>query len=118
MAATTVTVINSTGLGIWLAVSRVEDACRRFCPEDPFATLGWFRLIGGVHTLLNPTGNRFWYFYAERDDGVIYAGPFPGDEVHPFDRFFKCSCNRVGSPFITVGFSELDLNAAGAIQFT
>ncbi|MGW5152993.1 hypothetical protein [Rhodococcus koreensis] len=51
--------------------------------------------------------NRFWYYYAESDDGRAWRGDFPTYVKRPaaFDI-----CDGVGSTaYVVVGFREIDV---------
>jgi Protein of unknown function (DUF1036) len=120
MSRTDVSFTNSHGTKIFVAYSRWDLACLNDC-GDGWDVLGWINLEPGqTQTRPNPTGNRWFYYYAEAADGTIYNGPFL-DEVKD-DRFQKCSCLGVSvshgtNPWYEVGFDELDLDEWSGVNF-
>src|SRR5262245_7716342 len=114
---------NSYSSKIYVAYMRRDQACGDDC-GDPWDVLGWINLAPGeTQTRANPTNNRWYYYYADADDGSVWSGNFPA-EVRQ-ERFEKCTCigviiiNGPGSnPYHQVGFRELDLNEFGGVNFT
>jgi hypothetical protein len=111
---------NSYTAKLYVAYMRLDNACQDDCGE-PWDVLGWINLdVGQSQTRPNPTGNRYFYYYAEADDGTIWSGPFPAEVTQT--RFEKCTClgvivqNGNGSPYYDVGFRELDLSQFGGVN--
>jgi hypothetical protein len=105
---------------IYVAYMRLDPACGDDC-GDPWDVLGWINLdVGQSQTRANPTGNRWYYYYAEADDGSFWAGEYVA-EVRA-DKFEKCTCLGVSAggqnPFHNAGFRELDLGAFSGVNFT
>jgi hypothetical protein len=115
MATSQVIFTNSITTKIYVAYMRRDFRCQ-FC-GDVWDVLGWINLAPGeTETRANPTSNRWFYHYAEGEDGRIYNGPFPA-EVANF-RFQKCTCLGVTpNPYHTVGFGELDLDQFSGVNY-
>ena len=65
----------------------------------------------------NPTDNRWFYYYAEADDGSVWGGDFVAEVSQ--ERFEKCTCLGTTSPlWHNVGMDELDLHQFGGVNFT
>jgi uncharacterized membrane protein len=105
---------------IYVAYMRLDRACGDDC-GDPWNVLGWVNLAPGeTQTRPNPTGNRWFYYYAEADDGAFWAGDFIAEVSR--ERFEKCTCIGVivshgTPPYYEVGMRELDLDAFGGVNF-
>ena len=55
---------------------RLDHACGADC-GDPWNVLGWINLNPGqTQSRPNPTNNRWFYYYAEADDGSVWGGDF------------------------------------------
>jgi hypothetical protein len=105
---------------IYVAYMRRDDGCGADC-GDPWDVLGWITLEPGQNqTRPNPTNNRWFYFYAEADDGSTWGGDFTAQVKQA--RFEKCTCLGVSvggsSPWHNVGMDELDLTQFGGVNFT
>jgi len=105
---------------IYVAYMRLDNACGADC-GDPWNVLGWINLLPGQsENRPNPTNNRFFYYYAEADDGSFWAGEFEAEVKQ--ERFEKCTCLNVSAggsnPFHIVGMRELDLGQWGGVNFT
>lgn len=106
---------------IYVAYMRLDEACGADC-GDPWDVLGWVRLEPGQsQTRPNPTGNPWFYFYAEADDGSVWAGDYTA-EVKA-EAFRKCTCLGVSvshgrNPWHDVDMQELDLGQWGGVNFT
>ncbi|MGH8907861.1 MAG: hypothetical protein ACRD0K_15415 [Egibacteraceae bacterium] len=100
---------------------RLDEACGADC-GDPWDVLGWITLEPGqVQTRSNPTGNRWFYYYAEADDGSVWGGDYVA-EVHRTGPFQKCTCLGVSvshgtNPWYDVRMDELDLDEWGGVTF-
>jgi uncharacterized membrane protein len=112
---------NSYSTKIYVAYMRLDEGCRADS-GDPWVVLGWINLEPGQsQSRPNPTGNQYYYYYAEADDGAYWAGPY-GTEVSS-ERFDKCegigvSVSDGPNPWHGVGMRELDLAAWGGVNFT
>jgi len=112
---------NSTPNKLFVAYMRRDFGCRDLC-GSPWDVLGWINLNPGeVESRDNPTDNRWFYYYAESEDGAIWNGPFPA-EVR-VEAFEKCICigqiiqDGGPNPWFDVGFRQLDLSQWGGINF-
>jgi len=122
MGRSNVTFTNSTKAKIYVAYMRLDWSCKNLC-GDPWDVLGWINLNPGeTQTRANPTGNRWFYYYAE-GGGAVWAGPYVGEVKQA--RFEKCTCLGVmvingaaTNPYHKVGFRELDTNTYSGINFT
>jgi hypothetical protein len=70
----------------------------------------------------NPTLNRWFYYYAEADDGATWAGPYVAEVTN--DAFAKCTCLGVlvingepTNPYYDVGMRVLDLSRYSGVKF-
>ena len=123
MASSVVSFTNSTTMKIYGAYMRADRSCLDDC-GDWYDVLGWINLDPGeTETRANPSESPWFYYYAERADGVVYGGDYPA-EVADF-AFEKCTCLGVisqngppTSPYYTVGFDELNLDEWGGVDFT
>ena len=114
---------NSYSSKIYVAYMRSDHACNDLCGE-PWDVRGWINLAPGeTQTRSNPTNNRWFYYYAEADDGSLWAGDFIAEVRQA--AFEKCTCLGVivhdhgsTSPYYDVGMRELDLNEFGGVNFT
>ncbi len=106
---------------VYVAYMRADHACGADC-GDPWDVLGWVTLEPGQsQNRSNPTGNRWFYYYAEADDGSVWGGDYRAEVKD--ERFQKCTCLGVSvshgaSPWYYVGMEELDLNQWGGVNFT
>jgi Protein of unknown function (DUF1036) len=102
---------NSRSAVMYVAYMRRDFNCQNLCGE-PWDVLGWINLQPGeTEHRDNPTNNRWFYYYAEATDGVVWSGPFPAEVIN--ERFDKCTCLGViqqngapTNPYHTVGFRE------------
>jgi hypothetical protein len=108
---------NSYSSKLYVAYMQLDDACGADC-GDPWNVLGWINLAPGeTQSRQNPTNNRWFYYFAEADDGSFWAGDFLAKVKK--DRFEKCTCLGVTSPlWYDVGMRELDLGQFGGVNFT
>lgn len=108
---------NSYSSKIYVAYMRLDHACGADC-GDPWDVLGWINLNPGqTQTRPNPTNNRWFYYYAEADDGSFWAGEFVAEVSQ--EKFQKCTCLGTTSPlWHNVGMRELDLGQFGGVNFT
>jgi uncharacterized membrane protein len=75
-----------------------------------FETLGWWSAApwNSVFVFVNSLANvnRYWYYYAEADDGAVWAGPY---KVMTAEQPFA-DCLALGTnPGRIVGMRELDI---------
>lgn len=107
---------NSYSSLISVAFMRVDHACGSDC-GDPWDVLGWINLdVGETETRANPTGNRWFYYFAEATDGSVWAGDFVAEVKR--EGFQKCTCLSTTSPlWFKVGMRELDLDQFGGVNF-
>jgi len=108
---------NSYSSKLYVAYMRLDYACGDDC-GDPWDVLGWINLEPGqTQTRPNPTNNRWFYYYAEADDGSYWAGEFVAEVSQ--QKFHKCTCLGTTSPlWHNVGMRELDLHQWGGVNFT
>jgi len=106
---------------IYVAYMRLDEICGADC-GDPWDVLGWINLEPNQsQTRPNPTNNRWFYYYAEADDGSFWAGDFVAEVSQ--ERFDKCTCIGVSvsdgpNPWHDIGMRELDLGTWGGVNFT
>ncbi len=118
---TDLTFTNLYSSKLYVAYMRFDPACGADC-GDPWDVLGWIVLDPGeTEVRSNPTGNQWFYYYAEAEDGAFWAGPFAAEVS--LNRFQKCTCIGVAvshgpSPYFEVGFRELDAGAFSGVNFT
>ncbi len=113
---------NSYSSKIFVAYMRLEPACNDECGA-PWDVLGWINLDPGqTQTRANDTGNRWYYYYTEAEDGAVWAGGFIAEVTNA--RFEKCTCLGViqqngpaTNPYYDVGMRELDLDAWSGVNF-
>ncbi len=108
---------NSHSSKIYVAYMRLDHACGDDC-GDPWDVLGWINLDPGqTQTRPNPTNNRWFYYFAEADDGSFWAGEFVAEVSQ--ETFQKCVCLGTTSPlWHDVGMRELDVDQFGGVNFT
>ena len=103
------TFCNSHGSGVWVAISFWDD---EVCEGEKggWRNRGWWRVEPGacvqVHSGIVSNVGRYWYFYAEADDGAVWTGDYPTYVMDPeaFDI-----CDGIGSTaYWTRGFREID----------
>ena len=74
--------------------------------------IGWYRVDPGSCAVvyandLDDVGNRYWYVYAEAEDGTTWDGDFP-TQVHPLEAFNVC--DGEGWTYLAYrGFRQLDV---------
>lgn len=98
---------------IWTALSFLsEETCGG--EGGNWESTGWWAIDPGscvrIWTGDVADHNRYWYYYAEGDDGAVWSGPFPSqvDDTEPFSY-----CDGLGvSTARWVGFRELDVGDA------
>jgi uncharacterized membrane protein len=101
---------NSHPVRIWTAISF-------YSPEEcggeggDWQNMGWYPVDPGqcVEVYNNDLDdvNRFWYFFAEADDGAAWSGDFPTFVKDP--EAFNI-CDGIGTTALRiVGFRELDV---------
>src|SRR5258706_11791624 len=111
------TLCNSYSTGIWTSIMFYSPET---CGGDgrDFEMMGWWRIEPGscAHVYANDLEdlNQFWYYFAEADDGAVWAGPF-GANV-PLDAFGGGqSCwgtqKVAGNNFERIGYRELDIGS-------
>jgi Protein of unknown function (DUF1036) len=123
MGASTIEFHNSYSTVIFVAYLRLDYGCGGECGE-PWDVLGWVRLApGDTQSRANPTGNGFYYYYAEAVDGAFWSGPYIAEVTD--SAFNKCTCLSVTAenggptnPYRDVGFRELNTNQYGGVNFT
>jgi uncharacterized membrane protein len=110
---------NSHPTTIWTAISF-------FSPETcsgeggGWQNIGWYPVQPGTCRVVYANDladvNRFWYYYAEADDGAKWSGAFPTWIKDP--EAFNI-CDGLGTTALRqVGFRELDVGDADNYTFT
>jgi uncharacterized membrane protein len=75
---------NAYKSGIWLVIGYYSPGC----PDGGnFAKKGWWRLEPGQSATVLSTTNEYSYFYAEADDGEVWAGPWGSCLLHRCRRW-------------------------------
>lgn len=112
--------INDYGRKMWVAYSYRDFGCRDIC-DDIWSKRGWINLDPGeTETRPNPTTNRWYYYYAEAEDGSVWSGPF----VHQVSRrvFDLCTCIGIWTSeptnlYFNAGFREVDVKTFSGVRF-
>jgi uncharacterized membrane protein len=102
---------NNTSVRVWVAMMYQDTGgCGDY---GGWATKGWWNIGPGEDKHPINTNNRYFYFYAEAEDGRIWTGPF--GPIYVYDTAFD-SCLNIGSTAArgTVGVQEIH---APAITF-
>jgi len=84
---------------------------------DNFEMMGWWNIAPGSCALVYGDDledlNRYWYYYAEAEDGAVWSGPY-GASV-PIFAFDQCYGIGVvienGNESVEIGFRELDIDS-------
>jgi len=82
--------------------------------RDPWRSVGWYAVPRGetvkVYNGSVSDRNRYWYFYADAEDGSTWSGDyyFPVDPVHAFDLCHDAGGGDIGQR----GFREFDVDDA------
>ena len=113
---------NSYGKKLYVAYMRRDFSCQDEC-GGIWDVLGWINLDPGeTETRANPTSNRWYYYYAEAQDGAIWAGPYVAEVTNT--KFEKCTCLGVlvqnggaRNPYHDVGLRELDNKTYSGVNF-
>jgi uncharacterized membrane protein len=75
-----------------------------------FETMGWWSVAPGscANVYANDLEdlNRYWYYYAEADDGAVWAGPW---RAYVTDEAFNGCYGKGISTWYRVGMRELDI---------
>ncbi len=83
--------------------------------EGNFQMAGWWNIDPGTCALVYADDledlNRYWYYYADAEDGAVWSGPY-GASV-PFYAFNQCYGIGViienNHEEVAIGFRELDI---------
>jgi hypothetical protein len=86
---------------LWVVVGYFSPGCQE---GDDWSKVGWYQLDPGGMAIVLWTTNSFTYFYAEADDGTVWAGPF-ATQV-PLSAFDWC-WNTGSTASVTVGMREM-----------
>jgi len=108
---------------MYVAYMRVDYNCQNEC-GDVWDVLGWIGLDPGeTESRANSTDNRWFYYYAEAEDGAVWSGPYVAEVTQA--KFEKCTCLGVivqngesTNPYHDVGFRELDTDTYSGVNFT
>jgi len=122
MGSSSLSFANLTQTKLYVAYMRLDWDCQNEC-GDPWDVLGWINLDPGqTQSRANPTSNRWFYFYAEDANGLMWSGPYVAEVNN--DRFEKCTCLGVviqngdpTNPYYDVGFRELDTDEYSGVNF-
>jgi hypothetical protein len=110
---------NSYNKKIYVAYMRRDFNCQSEC-GDLWDVLGWIVLDPGETEIRqNPTDNKWFYYYAESEDGEMWSGPYVAEVTR--SKFNKCTCLGVlqggHNPYHDVGFRELDNVTYSGVNF-
>jgi uncharacterized membrane protein len=106
---------NKYKTGVWVSIMYYEPGCS---DGGDWVKKGWWRLTPGQCKVAYGGDlddlNRYFCFYADADDGAVWAGPYK--RFVPFQAFAWCewiACSHSdGSPCgFTAGFRLLDINS-------
>lgn len=116
---TTVSFRNSYGKTISVAYKFMDYGCRDDCGEE-WNVRGWVVLQPGeVTSRPNPTGNRWFWYFAEAVDGATWTGEEYAEVKG--EVFSKCTCLGVSAggsnPYHYVGMVTIDLWAQSGVNF-
>lgn len=101
--------------GLWVAIMYYSPGCS---DGGDWEKKGWWRLTPGQRKVVYGGDladlNRYYCFYAEADDGAVWAGPYV--RFLPYQAFDWCewtACSHSdGSPCgVTVGLRLLDIDS-------
>ena len=112
-------ICNSHPAGIWAAISfHSPEACGG--EGGDWQSIGWYRVESGACTVVYGNDladvNRFWYYYAESDDGRVWKGDYNTYVKDP-DSFNICE--GIGSTaYTTVGFRQIDVGDSDNFTLT
>jgi uncharacterized membrane protein len=94
---------------IWVMITFYNSNCE---PDGKFESMGWWSIAPGncVNVYNNDLAdlNPYWYYYAEAEDGAVWAGPY---KVAVYDQAFDY-CYRAVTQHESmrfVGMRELDI---------
>jgi uncharacterized membrane protein len=97
----------------------IETSIMFYSPEScggeggNFEKMGWWRIAPGSCALVyaNDLDNRFWYYFAEADDGAVWSGPFLASvSLSRFGGRRWCWGLETSDPAqIRIGYRELDI---------
>lgn len=111
---------NSCEKKLYITYMRRDFKCQADC-GDIWNVLGWIVLDPGETEIRkNPTANRWFYYYAEAEDGTFWAGPYVAEVSKA--KFEKCTCLGVSvshgpQPYYNVGFRQLDTQESSGVNF-
>ena len=99
---------------IFVAYMRRDFSCATDSGQ-PWEVRGWINLAPGqTQWRDNPTGNRWYYYYAEAVDGAFWSGPHV---VLVTQSAFQ-NCTGTGKTgWHSVGMRELDLSNWSGVNF-
>jgi hypothetical protein len=114
---------NSYSTKVFVAYMRRDFNCQNEC-GDIWDVLGWINLDPGeTETRANPTTNRWFYYYAEAEDGTVWSGSYVAEVSQAL--FEKCTCLGVivqngapTNPYHDVGFRVLDSQEFSGVTLT
>lgn len=121
MSRGSVSFTNSHGNTIYVAYMRRDWGCLNLC-GDRWDVQGWINLAPGeTETRTNPTENRWFYYYAEAEDGSVWSGDYLAEVTDSV--FQKCMCIGVSvshgtNPWYDVGMDVVDLDEWSGVEFT
>jgi Protein of unknown function (DUF1036) len=116
-----VSFINSYGRKMFVAYMRREFACLgEFAAGGPWEIRGWITLDPGeTEYRANETENRWFYYYAEADDGATWSGPHVA--MVSDAKFHRCVGEGVSTGghggLFDVGMRELDTKTYPGVNF-
>jgi hypothetical protein len=113
--ATEVSFKNDYGKRLFVAFKRRDFSCVDEC-GGRWTVKGWIKLEPGETKIRqNPTGNQWFYYYAEAVDGAMWFGSSLGRVRIP--AFDWCTCQGSTGDHFHVGMVRLDTVAYGGVRF-
>jgi uncharacterized membrane protein len=96
---------NSRGSRIWIAIMRFDPG---FCAEgNGWLTEGWWSVALGETVHAFNTDNRFFGYYAESEDGSVWAGDMTAMYIYR-EAFSKCHDSPNVTAYAQVGVRPKD----------
>lgn len=106
---------NDYGQKIYVAYMRLDYDCQADSGQ-PWLVRGWIGLDPGeTEYRANPTGNQWFYYYAEAVNGAFWAGPYV--VIVTNSVFRNCTGTGKTEGWYNVGMRELDTVMWGGVRF-
>lgn len=103
---------------------RIATAIMFYSPETcggdgwDFEMMGWWNLAPGSCALVYANDledlNRYWYYFAEADDGAVWAGPWGANvprSAFGGDQACFGTQRDAGNEMLHIGYRQLDIGS-------